>query len=566
MIDLKGNPFYLKDKDIVWVEETLASLTVEEKVGQLFCLIHRNEEDWKDEADFVIDFQPGGTGYRPMKAENCWTISNYYQGKSKVPMLISGNLERGGSGVIVGGTTIGCNMQIAATNDVEMARKQGLVCAREAKAVGANWGFSPCIDIDYNFRNPITNTRTYGSNPELVAAMGKAYVDAMQSEGVMTSIKHFPGDGMDERDQHVVATYNSMSCEDWDKTYGQVYKACIDAGALSVMPGHIMHPAYSKKLRPGIKDDQIMPATMSEELLQDLLRNQLGFNGMIVSDATTMVGMMTKLPRAEAVPKIISAGCDMFLYSRNLEEDYQLMMDGVDDGRITPERLDEAVTRILATKAAIGLHEQKESGKLMPESREMDIIGCQEHKAWTVDCADRSVTLVKSDGTLPLGPGQGKKILLYKIGDVAGPHSLTGNNFEYFKGKLESEGFEVEIFEPSMALEMRVRKYQEVVDTYDFIIYFCALMTKSNQSTVRIEWLEPIGANAPAYVAGVPTIFVSFENPYHLLDVPMVKTYINAYSNTPETIDAVVEKLMGRSPFKGLSPVDPFCDRWDTRL
>ncbi len=566
MVDLKGNPFYLDDRGVKWVEETLASLSREEKVGQLFTLIHREEDKWKEEADFVIDFQPGGTGYRPMKAESCWTVSNYYQGKSKVPMLISGNLEKGGSGIITEGTTIGCNMQIAATDRVENARRQGLVCAREAKTVGANWGFSPCVDIDYNFRSPITNTRTYGSDPEVVAAMGKAYVEAMQGQGVLASVKHFPGDGTDERDQHVVATYNSMSCEEWDKTYGKVYKTCIDAGVLSIMPGHIMHPAYSRKLRPGIKDEDIMPATLAPEILGDLLRGQLGFNGMIVSDATTMVGMMTKLPRAEAVPKIISAGCDVFLYSRNLEEDFQLMLDGVKDGRISGERLDEAVTRILATKAAIGLHIQKEERRLMPESREMDKINCEEHQAWTREVADQSITLVKSDGTLPLPKGQGKKILLYKIGDDAGIHGLTGGNFNYFKEKLEAEGYEIEIFEPSMALEMRVRKYQEVIDAYDYIVYFCALATKSNKSTVRIEWLEPIGANAPSYVAGVPTIFISMENPYHLLDVPMVKTYINAYSNTMENVDALVEKLMGRSPFTGKSPVDPFCDRWDTRL
>lgn len=566
MVDLRINPFFLNEKDIAWVKKTLASLSTEEKVGQLFCLIHRNEVEWKDEADFVLRYQPGGTGYRTMKAENCWTVSNYYQGKSKVPMLISGNLEKGGSGIITDGTTIGSNMQIAATNNVEYARKQGLVCAREAKSVGANWGFSPCVDIDYNFRNPITNTRTYGSDPDLIAAMGKAYVEAMQSEGVMTSIKHFPGDGTDERDQHVVTTYNSMTCDKWDKTYGNVYKTCIDAGVLSVMPGHIMHPAYSRKLRPGIKDSEIMPATMAPELLNDLLRDQLGFNGMIVSDATTMVGMMTKLPRAKAVPQIIAAGCDIFLYSRNLQEDFQLMMDGVNDGRITQKRLDEAVTRILATKAAIGLHEQKENGNLMPESREMDIINYAEHKQWTKEVADHSITLVKSDGTIPLGPGYDKKILLYKIGDEVGIHSRTGNNFEYFKKKLENEGYTTEIFEPSMALEMRVRKYQDVMDEYDYIVYYCALATKSNQSTVRIEWLEPIGANAPAYVAGVPTIFISMENPYHLLDVPMVKTFINAYSNTKENIDALIEKMMGRSEFKGVSPVDPFCDRWDTRL
>lgn len=566
MVDLKGNPFFLNDEDAAWVEKTLKGLTLKEKIGQLFCLIHREEENWREEADFVIGFEPGGTGYRPMKSQNAWTISNYYQGKSKIPMLISGNLERGGSGIITEGTNYACNMQVAATRDVEMAYRQGLVCAREAKAVGGNWGFSPCIDIDYNFRNPITNTRTYGSDPEMVASMGNAYVQAVQSQGVAATVKHFPGDGTDERDQHVVATYNSMSCEEWDETYGKVYKACIASGALTVMPGHIKHPAYSKKLRPGIEDIDILPATLAPELLNDLLRGQLDFNGLIVSDATTMVGMMTSLTREKAVPQIIAAGCDMFLFARNLQEDYDYMLKGIQDGIITKEHLDEAVTRILALKAALKLHKQMENSTIMPFSKDLDIIGCDEHKAWTRECADKSVTLVKSDGTLPLISGNEKRILLYKLGDVVGLHNLSGNNFDYFRKKLEAEGFETDVFEPSMALEMRVRKYSDIVDRYDYIIYFSAIMTKSNQSTVRIEWMEPIGANAPSYVAGVPTIFISMENPYHLLDVPMVKTFINAYTNTEENIDAIIEKIMGRSEFKGVSPVDPFCNRWDTHF
>ena len=305
MIDLKGNPFYLKDDDIQWVESTLASMTQEEKIGQLFCLIHRSDDGWREEADAVMKYNPGGTSFRPMTSEFAWTVANYYQGKSKIPMLIPANLERGGAGIAHEGTNYACNMQVAATGDPETATRQGLISAREALAVGGNWAFAPCVDIDYNFRSPITNTRTYGSDPDTVAQMGIAYTQAVQSLGVAASLKHFPGDGTDERDQHLVTTVNNLSCEEWDKTYGKVYKACIDAGALTIMPGHIMQPEYSKKLRPGIKDNDIMPATLSHELLNDLLREQLGFNGLIVSDATTMVGMLVLLvpSLATAVPR-----------------------------------------------------------------------------------------------------------------------------------------------------------------------------------------------------------------------------------------------------------------------
>jgi len=195
----------------------------------------------------------------------------------------------------------------------------------------------------------------------------------------------------------------------------------------------------------------------------------------------------------------------------------------------------------------------------VPLSENLSNLNCDEHKEWTRECADRSVTLVKSDDALPMTLEKGKRVLFYVIGDEAGPHNQTGGNSPYFKAKLEQEGFNVEVFSPLGGMELRLKRYDEVVSSYDWIVYFCALMTKSNQTTLRIEWAPPLGANCPFYIASVPTIFISMENPYHLLDVPRVKNFINAYTNTEENIDAIVEKLMGRSEFKGKSPVDAFC-------
>lgn len=566
MVDLKGNPFFLKEEDIAWVNSTLDGMTEEDKVGQLFCLIQRKDEGWKEEADEILKYNPGGIMFRPLQSETAWTIARYLQDKSNIPMLIPSNLERGGSGIVKDGTNYACNMQVAATDDPEMATRQGLICAREALAVGGNWAFAPVIDIDYNFRNPITNTRTYGSNPECVAKMGLAYTKAVQGLGVAASIKHFPGDGRDERDQHLVTSINDLSCEEWDETYGMIYKTCIDAGALTVMVGHIMQPEYSKRLCPGIKDEEIMPATLAPEILNGLLREKLGFNGMITTDATTMVGMVVPMSREKAVPYTIASGCDMFLFTRNLAEDYEYMLKGVKNGIITQERLEEAVTRILATKAAVGLHKKAQNGNLVPSAKGLSVIGCEEHKAWARECADKAITLVKSDGMLPIKPDGGKRVLLYVIGDESGYGNITGGKSLIFKEKLEKEGFEVCVFDAAKGMEGRMKRYDEFVKDYDKIIYFCALATKSNQTTVRIEWSQPMGANCPVYIPTIPTLFISLENPYHLMDVPRVKNFINTYTNTEDVIDALIDKLMGRSEFKGKSPVDAFCGRWDTKL
>ena len=564
-MELTKKPFFLDEEAMQWVEGTLSQMTTEEKVGQLFCTIFRFATQEELEDTYKVT-QPGGCMYRQMPYENAIAFTNQLQSSTKIPMLIAANLEKGGNNVVDEGTLLGSQMEVAATDDVGIAGKLGTLCGREGRAVGINWSFAPIVDIDFNFRNPITNTRTFGSDPERVKKMGVAYIHTIQEHGIAACFKHFPGDGHDERDQHLVTSVNGLSCEAWDATYGMIYQAMIDAGALTCMIGHIMQPAYSKHFNPALKDEEILPATLAPEILNDLLREKLGFNGMIVSDATTMAGMTTAMSRQKAVPRVIASGVDMFLFARNFEEDYQFMMDGIHDGTITPERLDEAVTRILATKAALGLHKGVEPIKVTDAEK---VVGCDEHQAWSKECADKSVTLVKKEaGVLPLSPEKYHNVLFYPIEDDAGVsiYSVRQGVCKNIIERLRSEGFEVDEFVPSAGYEGRVPPTTAVTEKYDLIIYVANLSTKSNQTTVRIEWVHPFGANCPHYLNDIPTVFISVENPYHLLDVPRVKTFINTYNSNDNVLDALIEKLMGRSTFKGTSPVDPFCGKWDTHL
>ncbi len=561
---LKRKPFSLNEIDLAWVESTLAGLSFEDKVGQLFCGISRQmtEEEYIDTLKIC---RPGGIMYRPGSIEEAVRFSGVLADKSEIPMLVAANLERGGNGIVFEGTQLGSPLEIAATDDVGMAANLGHICGREGSAVGANWAFAPIIDIDYNFRNPITNIRTFGSDPDRVREMGVAYVKAVQSYGVAASIKHFPGDGCDERDQHLVTSINNKSVEEWDAAYGAVYQAGIDAGALTVMVGHIMQPAYSRKLRPGIRDEDILPASLSDELMNDLLRGKLGFNGLIVTDATTMAGFTIPMPRSKAVPYAIAAGSDMFLFTRNLEEDYEFMLEGARNGTIPPERLDEAVMRILGLKAALKLH-TKTTKPTLEAARK--VVGCDEHQTMSRECADKAITLVKEEkGVLPLTPERYKKILFCPIESAAGvAYSVRIGTCDLIRSKLAAEGFEIDTFVPKNIFEGQTEKTSDVVGVYDAIVYVANLSTKSNQTTVRIEWAQPMGANCPHYLASIPTIFISVENPYHLIDIPRVKTFINCYNSNDNVLDALIEKLLGRSEFKGKSPVDAFCGMWDTHL
>jgi beta-N-acetylhexosaminidase len=568
MVNLRNKPFYLSDNDIDWVNETLASLTEEEKIGQLFCLIgYSSEHDYLK--NLAATYKAGGLMCRPMPMEETIQSVTTLQTHSRIPMLIAANLEKGGSGIVTEGTTIGSVMQVAATDDDQMAYKLGVVCGREGSAVGANWSFAPIIDIDYNFRNPITNTRTFGSDTERVRSMGTEYVKGVQAHGVAASIKHFPGDGVDERDQHLVETINSLSIEEWNQSYGKVYQSCIDEGAMTVMVGHIMQPAYSRKLVPGIRDQDILPASLAYELTTTLLKEQLGFNGLVVTDASTMAGMMISMPRSQAVPQAIAAGCDMFLFTRNIDEDYEYMKQGIQSGIVTQERLHDALTKILGLKAALKLHEKQRDDTLIPSLDEAKaIVGSKEHQDWSIECADKAITLVKQeDGVLPIHPSKYKRVLYYDIEAEEGfAYSVRAGVAALVMDKLRAEGFEIDRFEPKPGIEGRLTSQSDILEQYDLIIYLANMTTKSNQTVVRIEWKQPMGANVPVYMSSVPTLFISVENPYHLLDVPKVRTYINAYNSNDNVLNALIDKLMGRSAFKGTSPVDAFCGMWDTRL
>ncbi|MDE7436463.1 MAG: glycoside hydrolase family 3 protein [Lachnospiraceae bacterium] len=557
MVNLKAAPFYLQDEDIQWVEQTKKQMTLDEKIGQLFCPIgYSSEPDYLDH--FILAHHIGGILYRCGEASEMQQTHRYLQEHSRIPLLIAANLEAGGNGIAENGTYFGKQMQIAATDNDEQAYRLGKISCSEGGAVGCNWAFAPVVDIDYNWRNPITNVRTYGNDPERVLRMAKEFKRGADEEQMAVAVKHFPGDGMDEVDQHILTSVNSMSRKEWDATYGKIYQGMIDDGSLSIMVGHIALPDY-QEFYSGKKEERLIPATLSKELLQNLLREKLGFNGLICTDATPMVGFCCAMKRELAVPTAIASGCDMFLFNKDLHEDYEFMKAGYEKGIITDERLEEALDRILGMKAALGLHKKREAGTLVPPQEALEILQCQEHIAMAQECADEAITLVKdTQQLLPISPERHKRVLLEILGDFpSNEHVLT-----YFKEKLEAEGFAVTVYEKENfeTFKPDTRTFNA---SYDLVIYLGNVENASNKTTNRINWYTfwGNGNNVPWFVEEKPVMFISLANPYHLVDVPMIKTYINGYSNSDYVLDQTIEKIMGRSPFKGVNPIDPFCGK-----
>ncbi len=545
-MNLREKPFYLNDEQVAWVESTLSALSAQQKIGQLFCVMGRDYSE--AELDTLIsDRAVGGVLFRPAPSAEIESAYARLDRRAPVPLLKAANLEEGGSGAISDGTFFGWPMTVAAANDPGVMERFAHVCAGEGASVGVNWTFSPVADLDLNFRNPITNVRTCGSEPGTVAALCETYVKTVQADGVAACAKHFPGDGVDFRDQHLHPTYNSLSAEEWDETYGAVYRRLIDAGLLSVMAAHICQPALSMRENPALTFADCLPGSLSPELLQGVLRGRLGFNGLIATDATIMAGFTQAMPRRDALPAALTAGVDMFVFSTDVYEDMRTVREALEDGRLPTARLDEAVTRILALKAWTMAHSRK------TERPSQALV-------WRDECADKCVTLVKNtQDVLPISPSKTPLVRLVTIGNDEMPE---GSMTALAETILHEAGFQTERFD----IEREELHGTERLSQNRLTLYLCNLEHASNQTCLRIFWAKKHALDAPRHVWEEPSVFISFSNPYHLQDVPRIKTYINAYSCHESTVRAALEKLMGKSEFKGVSPVDAFCGLPDARL
>ena len=593
-VDLRAKPYYLDDEGVKWVEDTIASMSTEEKIGQLFFNMgsSRTEEYLKMTVD---KYHIGGIRYNPATAAEVHEQNRILQENSKIPLIIACNTEKGGNGACVDGTFIGEQTKIGATDNVKYAKALGKMSNTEAAAIGCNLSFAPVSDVYYNWHNPVVGLRTYGNDPERVMRMTQAYLEgAHEVPGFCCAAKHFPGDGLDDRDQHVANSVNTFSCEEWDATFGKIYANLIDNGLEAIMAGHIMLPSYTRAMNPGIADDDIMPATLSKELLTDLLKGKMGFNGMVLTDASHMVGMTCRMKRRDMIPAAIAAGCDMFLFFNDMDEDFASMMEGYKSGVITEERLSDALHRILGLKAHMGLHKKAKTELVPPAEKIAEVVGCAEHKAMQAEIAREALTLVKykDEDVLPITPERYKRIMIVYVtgleakGLGAALKALAKGkktSADLLKEKLEAKGFEVRLYEsPLEKMQKRVAAGEKV----DFNMYFAGKDTISEfvgaqdliitrvegpggfQAVARPGFgMTKGGGEIPWYVFELPVVVVGCMQPTILADIPQARTYINTYDALPATLDALVDAFAaGKDAFKGKDPIDSFCGLWDTHL
>jgi len=563
MVNLKAKPFYLSDEDIIWVENTIKEMTTEEKIGQLFVNMFVDFDSEKVK-ELIEKYHVGGARYHGGDSKKLHELLSNIQKFSKVPVLIAANCDSGGDGAMKDGTYIASAAQAEATVSRDAAYNAGYVSGREATAIGVNWNFGPCADILYNWRNTIVNTRAYGTTPEPVIKHTSAYIDGLSQSNIAACAKHFPGDGTEECDQHLLLGVNEMSCKEWDSSFGKVYQHLIDDGLMSIMAGHIALPEYQKKLIPGLTNEDVLPATLAPELITGLLRGQLGFNGVVVTDASHMIGMAAAMKRKDYVPASIAAGCDMFLFFNDVEEDYNFMLDGYKNGVITEERLNDALLRILGLKASLELHIKQKEGTLIPNKEGLEVIGCDEHLEMAEAAADNGITLVKNTlNQFPINPSTHKRIKLHTLyGEIGGITNGNKDSEKIIIEELERVGFEVTLNDGSGRLKGKTSEFSE---NWDAALVFADIVGYAAENNYRIRWKCPMSTDIPWYVHEVPTAFISLNFTTHLTDVPMVKTYINSYKNTRTAIRQTIQKLIGESEFKGAYNENVWCNKWETR-
>ena len=588
-VDLKAIPYCLSDEDIAWVEATIAGMTDEEKIGQLF-FDNRGMASDEELIELATKYHIGGYRYNGIKADRVQHQVRVLQTNSKIPLFVACNPESGGNGSATDGTYIGQGVKIGATNNVQYAYELGRMSNEEAAPMGNNMAFAPVCDIHYNWENTEVVMRAFGNDVDRVAAMSKAYMDGVHANpGYASVAKHWPGNGQDFRDAHLSSNINEFTEEEWMDTYGKVYKTLIDGGVDGIMGGHIMMPKYMRELY-GTEDKDMMPATLCYELMTDLLRNKLGFNGLVVTDATHMVGMTNRMTRKDMVAATINAGCDMFLFFNDPDEDFGYMMDAWKEGRISDERIHDALRRILGLKAKMGLN-KKAKEDIVPQPEALSIVGKKEYHDMAAAISKDAITLVKylDEKVLPLTPEKYKKIMIvYVKGNDGAMAQLMKfafgggaqkNAAEVLCDMLNERGFDAFVYEsPMQIMERLTREGKQVnfMDMYrmgksaiaDFKEQQDLVITVYDVNTGRPTFgMSKGGGEIPWYVHDMTTIGISVNTPTMLADVPTVRTYINAYDSKPHTMEALVDKLLaGPEAFTGIDPIDSFCGLWDTRI
>ncbi len=551
-------PFNLSAEDVAWVVCARDGMSTAQKIRQLFVQVFFGDDIGN--ASRLAALTPGGVHrFMGPDLKRSWTATRSFMEQCEIPPFITGDFEGGGNHATCM-TPFTNQLGLAAANDLVLAAQMVTAMAQESSALGFNWTFTPCVDINKNTGSAIVGTRSYGSDEAIILQQALVHMRMMQANGLAAAAKHWPGEGLDWRDQHLVTTHNPLTPAEWHKSFGHIYKSLIDGGLMSVMSAHIALPEYAK-LKGAAGLELYRPASISKFLNMDLLRGELEFNGLIFSDATPMAGLGSYAGRASVVPQVIENGCDVFLFSESEEQDIQHMENGLRSGALSEQRLHDALTRSLGMKAALGLHRKSLDQRILPFEQVQAIVHSPAHRELSHKIADQSVTLVKDTGHfLPLNVARHRRICWISNGAPGFLPGMPTRPMDHLRRTLEARGYTITDFNPEAP---------PTPATTDLVLYVLAEESSLGKSRIVLPWkdLQPGMQNLMSrYWHDMPTVMVSFGHAYYLQDAPRVPVYINAYSTVPDVQVAVAERLTGNRGFSGVSPIDAFAGTPDARF
>jgi beta-glucosidase-like glycosyl hydrolase len=542
-----------------WVDSTLAGLSLEEKVGQLFVAelvpLFTNEDHpaYRYALEMVREYHVGTFILGGGNILDIPMITNKLQKESRVPLLINGDLEagmtymhpwrlsRGWTGrlpryIAGGGTQFPSQMAIGATGNPAYAYELGRITAREARAIGIHWSNSPVADVNNNAENPIINTRSYGEDPALVASMVEAYVRGAQSERMIATLKHFPGHGDTREDSHMGLPSLPFSLHRLDSVELVPFRAGIASGARAVMTSHLALPQIDPTGRP---------ATLSLPVITGILRTRLGFTGIVVTDGMRMQGITDHFSSAEAAIDVIDAGADAILGIADIDSAFRGVVAAVRAGRISGDRLDASVRRILAAKEWAGLAAKR----IVPVDSIFTIVGTGEFRRKAEEISNASVTLLRNAGNIiPL-----KRTAAVTLVTVS-EDPQSGLGIELLEG--------VEPFVRSASLvrvsnETGSERFREIVasagksDVVLVGVYLSVVAWKGDRrfSKPLEEFLDGLGRSP------VPVIAVAFGDPYVLGKIPVTQAVMTPFNGTILAESSVARAITGNIRISGRSPV-----------
>ncbi len=532
---------------------------MEEKVGQLFiadlaAVYSHNESPVRKYASRLIEqYHVGGFVLAGGTISDIALMTNSLQRESKIPLLINADLEGGlgfGSSwqyvrgratelppyISGGGTTFTSMMAVGATQNPQYAFEIGRITALESRAVGIQWTNSPVADVNTNPENPIINTRSFGEDPQQVARFVAAYVRGLQEGHMVATLKHFPGHGDTKEDTHMQLPVVQFDEQRLMSTELVSFGAGIKAGAKAVMTAHIALPKI---------DPTVRPATLSHTLITGILREKLGFDGLVVTDGMTMQGITDKFPADEAAVLAIEAGNDCILVPDNFEKAYNGILKAVNSGRISNARVDASVRRVLNAKSWVGI----DKNRLVEVEKISDVVGSPENDSIARSICNDAVTLLKNKGNLiPLSPS--KKIQLVTLTNDY--NSQVGSELHNVLLSHNHATTLVRLFDGSSSDE--IQNTLRSRDGFDVLVLAVYLSIGSWQGKLE---LSPRISDflLKATQLGKPVIAIAFGDPYVIARLPETDALLTPYSGARRVERSVALALMGKIGIKGKLPV-----------